>query len=200
MQIKDSLTLDASGLSRSADGYLVGSAKVARAFNVQQYLGREIGLTGDEASRVFGVYRDPDVVFDDASMASLAGRPVTRGHPPSGVSAQSWKDLAVGTMGGRVVRDGEHVVASMAIMDAAAADEVENGARALSAGYTVEIVKDEGIAPDGTPYQYRQSGCFASTMSRICPITTLGQGIPALETVRPSGALRPSPTQKRRST
>lgn len=158
MQIKDSLTLDASGLSRSSDGYLIGDARVARAGNVQQYLGREIGLTGDDAGKVFGIYRDPAVVFDEASMASLAGRPVTRNHPPAGVNAQTWRDLAVGVMGGRVMRDGEHVVASMAIMDATAAAEVEAGARSLSAGYTVEITKDQGVAEDGTPYQYRQSG------------------------------------------
>ncbi|WP_116082096.1 DUF2213 domain-containing protein [Tropicimonas sp. IMCC34011] len=158
MQIKDSLTLDASGLSRSRDGYLVAEARVSRAGNVQQYYGAEIGLTGDDAGRVFGVYRDPDVVFDEASMSSLAGRPVTRGHPPEGVSAKTWKDLAVGAVGGRVVRDGEHVVASMAIMDEAAAVEVERGARALSAGYTVGITKDEGLAPGGEAYQYRQTG------------------------------------------
>jgi len=158
MQIKDSLSLDATGLSRSADGYLVATAKIARAGNVQQYLGRELGMTGDEAGNVFGVYRDPDVVFDEASMASLAGRPVTRNHPPDGVNAQTWRDLAIGTVGGRVVRDGEHVVASMAIMDAAAAAEVEGGARSLSAGYTTGIMQDSGVAPDGTPYQYRQSG------------------------------------------
>lgn len=158
MQIKDSLTLDASGLSRTRDGYLVGQARVSRAGNVQRYFGHELNLDGDDAGKVFGVYRDPETVFDEASMASLAGRPVTRGHPPFGVTADTWKDLSVGAMGGKVVRDGEHVVASMAIMDATAADEVEAGARALSAGYTVGIVKDEGVAADGTPYQYRQTG------------------------------------------
>lgn len=158
MQIKDSLTLDASGLSRTADGYLVGDAKVSRAGNVQLYHGSELNLTGEDAGKVFGVYRDPDVVFDESSMMSLAGRPVTRGHPPEGVDAKTWRELAVGSIGGRIVRDGEHVVAHMAIMDANAANEVEAGARALSAGYTVGILKDEGIAPDGTPYQYRQTG------------------------------------------
>ena len=158
MQIKDSLTVDASGLSRSVDGYLIGTAKVSRAGNVQDYYGYEIGLKGDDEGKVFGVYRDPDVVFDEAAMASLAGRPVTRNHPPEGVNSKTWRDLAVGVMGGRVVRDGEHVVASMAIMDALSADEVEAGASSLSAGYTVGVTKDEGTAPDGTPYQYRQSG------------------------------------------
>lgn len=158
MLMKDCLTLDASGLTRTKDGYLVGQARVSRAGNVQTYLGREMGLTGDDAGKSFGVYRDPDTVFDEASMLSLAGRPVTRGHPPAGVDAKTWRDLAVGHLGARVVRDGEHVVAPMAIMDAAAVAEVEAGARALSAGYTVAIVADEGVAPDGTAYQFRQAG------------------------------------------
>ncbi|TAA11293.1 DUF2213 domain-containing protein [Pseudoxanthomonas winnipegensis] len=158
MHITDCLTLDASGLAFTRDGFLIGDAKVSRAGNVQQYLGRELGLTGDDASRVFGVYRDPATVFDEDSMRSLVGRPVTRGHPPNGVTADNWKELTVGQVGGRVVRDGEHVVAPMAIMDAAAAKEVHGGARALSAGYTCQIVEDAGTAPDGTEYQFRQAG------------------------------------------
>lgn len=158
MIITDCLTLDASGLSLSKDGYLVGEARVSRAGNVQQYSGGELGLTGDSAAKMFGVYRDPDVVFDEASMMSLAGRPVTRNHPPKGVTAESWKDLAVGQMGGTIKRDGEHVVAPMAIMDAAAVKEIKDGARSLSAGYTVEIKAADGVASDGTPYQFKQAG------------------------------------------
>ncbi|MFC7378261.1 DUF2213 domain-containing protein [Brevundimonas sp. GCM10030266] len=158
MIIKDSLTLDASGLKLTRDGFLVGEARVSRAGNVQQYLGRELGLTGDAAAKSFGVYRDPDVVFDSASMMSLAGRPVTRNHPKDAVTAANWKDLAVGQVGGVIRRDGEHVVAPMAIMDATAAKEVHDGARCLSAGYTVDVVPAEGIAPDGTPYQFKQAG------------------------------------------
>lgn len=158
MQIRDSLTVDAAGLTLTRDGYVVGEAKVSRAYNVQQYFGSELGLTGDDAGKVFGVYRDPDVVFDERSMLSLAGRPVTRGHPPGEVNASNWKDLAKGAMGATVKRDGEHVVASMAIMDHDSAKEVLDGARSLSAGYTVSVVRDEGVAPDGTPYQFRQAG------------------------------------------
>lgn len=158
MQIRDSLTVDAAGLTLTRDGYVVGEAKVSRAYNVQQYYGAELGLMGDEAGKVFGVYRDPAVVFDEKSMLSLAGRPVTRGHPDVEVNASNWRDLAKGAMGGTIKRDGEHVVASMVIMDADSAKEVMDGARALSAGYTVSVVRDEGIAPDGTPYQFRQAG------------------------------------------
>ncbi|WCK26639.1 DUF2213 domain-containing protein [Agrobacterium pusense] len=158
MEIRDSLTVDAAGLTLTRDGYVVGEAKVSRAYNVQQYYGAELGLMGDEAGKVFGVYRDPAVVFDEKSMLSLAGRPVTRGHPDVEVNASNWRDLAKGAMGGTIKRDGEHVVASMVIMDADSAKEVMEGARALSAGYTVSVVRDEGIAPDGTPYQFRQAG------------------------------------------
>ena len=158
MIIKDSLTLDASGLAVTSDGYLVGEAKVSRAGNVQSYYGAELGLKGMDALKVFGVYRDPDVVFDEKSMMSLAGRPVTRGHPKSGVSADSWKELTVGQMGGVIKRDGEHVVAPMAIMDSSAVQEVMSGARGLSAGYTVGITAADGVAADGTPYQFKQSG------------------------------------------
>lgn len=158
IRVADSFTVDASGLTLTRDGYLVGNAKIARAGNVQQYLGRELGLTGDDASKVFGVYRDPDIVFDKDSMRSLAGRPITRNHPTEEVTSKNWKDLAKGSVGGTISRDGEHVVASMAIMDAAAVEEVQSGARSLSAGYTVGITKQDGTAPDGTPYQYKQSG------------------------------------------
>jgi hypothetical protein len=158
MIIQDSLTLDASGLALTRDGFLVGEARVSRAGNVQQYLGRELGLTGDQADQSFGVFRDPDVVFDTASMMSLAGRPVTRGHPDGGVTADNWKSLAKGQMGGIVKRDGEHVVASMAIMDVEAVQEVSGGARSLSAGYTVDVIPSVGTAADGTPYQFKQAG------------------------------------------
>lgn len=158
MEIFDALTLDASGLALTNDGYLVGDAKVARGGNVQTYYGYELGISGDGAKKQFGVYRDPDAVFDSASMLSLAGRPITRNHPLRGVTADNWKDLARGQMGGVIRRDGEFVVAPVAIMDATAAQEVMGGARSLSAGYTATIVAADGVAPDGTPYQFKQVG------------------------------------------
>ena len=63
MTIRDSIMCDANSLTRTNDGYLVGPARIARAGNVQMYLGRELGLTGDAAEQSYGVYRDPDVVF-----------------------------------------------------------------------------------------------------------------------------------------
>lgn len=158
MIISDSITVDASGLTVTKDGYLAGMAKIARAGNVQYYLGKELGLTGDDAEREIGVYRDPETVFDKDSMMSLAGRPVTRNHPDTPVTADNWKDLSKGYVGGTVARDGDFVVAPMAIMDSAAVKEVMDGAKSLSAGYTCTVVKDSGTTSNGEAYEYRQEG------------------------------------------
>lgn len=196
MIVQDCLALDASGLTLTRDGYLVGDARVSRAGNVQKYYGHEIGLTGDEAHKVFGVYRDPDVVFHEDSMRSLAGRPVTRNHPAESVTADNWGKLAKGQVGGVIKRDGEHVVAPMAIMDAEAVREVQSGARALSAGYTVEIIKDEGVSPDGEPYQYRQAGALRFNHVAYLPGNNPRAGNTRLGDDR--GA-PPHPSNKRRS-
>ena len=158
MRLRDALICDAHSLTRTADGYLVGPARIARAGNVQQYLGRELGLSGDAAEQSFGVYRDPDVVFNKQSMLTLAGRPVTINHPDEPVTAENHKVLSVGHIGGSVARDGEHIVAQMVITDADAVELAENGHRWLSAGYLVDTIASEGTAPDGTPYQYKQCG------------------------------------------
>lgn len=155
VEIHDSLPIQTDGLRWTKDGYLVGTAKIARAGNVQMYRGHEIGLVSDE---LFGVYRDPSMVFAEDALRSLAHRPVTREHPPGGVNADSWRDLAVGSVGGTIMRDGEYVTAPMVIYDATAAKEVMEGARGLSAGYTCDIEQHDGVAPDGTPYQFRQTG------------------------------------------
>lgn len=158
VEIADAIVVEVDGLTWTRDGYLQGQGKIARAGNVQEYRGWELGLEDDQAQQTFGVYRDPEMVFDKDALRSLAGRPVTREHPPGGVNADTWRDLAVGSIGGTVARDGEYVVAPMVIMDAAAAKEVMDGARGLSAGYTCNLEAKDGVAEDGTPYQFRQVG------------------------------------------
>lgn len=159
MQVHDNISFKVDGgLTVTSDGFLVGDAKVSRAGNIQKYYGLELGLLGEDSGKLFSVYRDPETVFHEDSMLSLAGRPVTRNHPKTPVNADNYKELSVGQMGGVIKRDGEHVVAPMAIMDAAAVAEVQNGARSLSAGYTVDVIAEDGVTPDGEPYQFKQTG------------------------------------------
>ncbi|WFU89468.1 DUF2213 domain-containing protein [Rhizobium sp. CC1099] len=148
MQFEDKLTLDGA-IRRTADGYGVVSAKVARGGNVQLYLGSEVGMADKAAVRV---YRPENEVFKKDAIASYAGVPVTVGHPKNGVSAETWKDLAVGEVGDDVLRDGEFVRVPMMLRDAKAIKTVEDGTRELSMGYSAEVTFADGVTPSGEAF------------------------------------------------
>ncbi|MBY5657172.1 DUF2213 domain-containing protein [Rhizobium leguminosarum] len=148
MQFTDKLTLDGA-IRRTADGYGVVSAKVARGGNVQLYLGSEVGMNDKATVRV---YRPESEVFKKGAIASYAGVPVTINHPKNGVSADTWKDLAVGEVGDDVLRDGEFVRVPMMLRDAKAIKAVEDGKRELSMGYSAEITIADGVTPSGETF------------------------------------------------
>ncbi|TAV89306.1 DUF2213 domain-containing protein [Rhizobium leguminosarum] len=148
MQFTDKLTLDGA-IRRTADGYGVVSAKVARGGNVQLYLGSEVGMNDKATVRV---YRPESEVFKKDAIASYAGVPVTINHPKNGVSADTWKDLAVGEVGDDVLRDGEFVRVPMMLRDAKAIKAVEDGKRELSMGYSAEITIADGVTPSGETF------------------------------------------------
>jgi len=144
-----------TSMRRTANGYLTGSVRCART-GVQDYLRTELGLEGDG---MIAVYRPEMAVFDKASIATYAGKPITLGHPNGGVvDSANWKKLAIGTVGSNVLRDGETVVVDFSIMDADAVQGIEAGTRQVSMGYTTPMVLQDGIAHDGTPYQAVQTG------------------------------------------
>ena len=143
-----------AGFRKTADGYLAGEVRCART-GCQQYLARELGMMGDG---VVTVYRPPEAVFDKASLATYAGKPVTLDHPPVQVTADNWKQYAGGAVGGEIARDGEFVKVPMVLMDAVLINAVHDGTREISMGYTTEIEVGDGVAPDGTKYQAKQTG------------------------------------------
>lgn len=149
MQFIDTVAVDKASIRKTAEGYAVFNARVARAENVQLYLGDEIGHPEMHVVRVF---RPADEVFRQDAMASYAGVPITVGHPKAGVTASNWKDLARGEVGDEVMRDGEFVRVPMMLRDQKAIDEVNRGTRELSAGYSAELVFSDGVSPAGEPY------------------------------------------------
>lgn len=138
---------------RTADGFLVADAKVART-GVQEYLGSEVGR---DDMPVVRVYRPPDEVFAKDAMHSYAYRPVTVDHPAAMVDASTWKGVAAGQTGGEVVRDGEFVRVPLVLMDADAIRAWQGGKRELSMGYTSEIVFSDGVTPEGEQYDAIQT-------------------------------------------
>ena len=137
-----------SAVRRTADGYLVADAFVART-GIQTYLGEELGRPDLLNVRL---YRPPEEVFSDATLRSFAHRPMTNDHPPEQVNAQNWKKYAVGQTGDEVVHDKTRVRVPLVLMDQDAIADYEAGKRELSQGYSSEIDWTDGVTPEGEPY------------------------------------------------
>lgn len=107
----------------------------------------------DTNGKTWREYKPEEEVFKADSLATLDGAPVTELHPEKLVDGANWKAVSVGHLVGAPRRDGDFVVAPIAVQDAGTAGRVE--ARELhdvSAGYTCRIDWTAGITPDGDPY------------------------------------------------
>lgn len=108
-------------------------------------------------------YRPPEEVFADASLSSLGGVPITRGHPPEGVHPGNVREVQLGHVSDlppepRVRVDGsshEWVRAQLVISDGKTLAEIDahpNDSWEVSAGYSCTLDMTPGVAPDGSPY------------------------------------------------
>lgn len=140
-------------IRRLADGRVAAVAKFART-GCYTYAGSEVGRP-DLASVT--VYRDEAEVFSEDAMASFGHKAITLGHPPEGVTAANWKRVSVGFTEGRVARDGGFVEIPLMLADASAVEALDRGERELSAGYSCQLIWGDGVAPDGTKYQAKQT-------------------------------------------
>lgn len=154
LQLHDVMVLEDAALRKTTDGYLAGVARVAKANNIQNYLGREVGRPELATVRVF---RPEAEVFADSSRHSAAFRPFTVEHPAGGVTADNWRAHARGISGGEIARDGDFLRVPLVLMDSAAIAEYEGGKRELSAGYECELDWTPGTTKDGQTYDAVQT-------------------------------------------
>lgn len=154
------------------DGYLVAQAKIARA-GIQVYRGHEVGEPSMDEVRV---YRPEEEVFDRDSMSSYAFRPMTNDHPNRPVDASNWRDLSVGHVGEKVVRDGEFISVPLLLMDSKTIKSYEDGKRELSLGYDTELVWGKGVSPNGEAYDAVQTNIRANHLA----VVTAARGGPDL--------------------
>lgn len=128
------------------EGFLICKDVPIARTGPQDYLARELMLDGDP-DRVITVQRYPEDVFEDATLASLEGKPVTDGHPPENVGPENYAAYTKGHVQ-NVRRDGDYIVADLYINDANLANEVRNNVkREVSCGYLCNYV------PDGSGYK-----------------------------------------------
>jgi len=141
-----------SGTREIDGGFIVTVAKVARV-GVQDYRASEVGLVGNH---IVKVYRPPEEVFADKSLATFSHAPVTIGHPKENVTAENWADLAVGEVSTAVKNDDGWVSIPLILKDKAAIDAVKGGVAEISMGYTSVLDHTSGVLDDGTKYDMIQ--------------------------------------------
>lgn len=133
--------------TRTDEGYVRGEAVVTRT-GVFRYRNAD----GSERLEL----RHPDDVFASASLDTLKMIPVTDGHPDSIVNAENARQLAIGQTGETVRIDGRHIIMSMNITHADGIASIDSGKKELSLGYTVDLVREDGIY-NGERYTHRQT-------------------------------------------
>ncbi len=127
----------------TGEGFLICKNVPIARIGDQQYLGREIGLTGANAERVFTVRRSPEEVFSETALASFEGKPVTDDHPPELLTPDTVTMYLKGHA--ENVRRGagewqDYVVVDLHVQDRGLIDAIQRGKREISCGYECEYV------------------------------------------------------------
>lgn len=91
-------------------------------------------------------YRPPEEAFNDDSLQSIRGKPVTLGHHGMVTADNIGNAKAVGTVLSAARKDGNTIRADVVIYNLDTTD------RELSCGYTTTLDETAGVTPDGEHY------------------------------------------------
>lgn len=137
-------------------GFLHADGISARS-GIQEYYGYELGLSGDDGSKIFNVYRPKEEV--EKSLETFNGAVITNEHPLSGIVTTQDNSLVKGNVSnatGFIGDDGEYYISNKAIItDQKLINDIKNGKRELSAGYSRDLIAESGTHK-GVPYQFVQ--------------------------------------------
>lgn len=99
----------------------------------------------DDDGSIIREFVPEETLFDEESLKSLAGAPVTLQHPPEMVTPSNYKQYSQGSVNGMPRRDGDNLVASMLVIGNEALHAVEyGGVSELSPGYSVDLDETPG--------------------------------------------------------
>lgn len=143
-------------------------ARAART-GVYQYGGSEVDPDNKHGLRdtaLVNVLRDDGTVFDEKSVRSFIGKPVTDDHPAAPVTTTNWRDHARGTIMG-AMRDGDYLAFDLLLTDAEAIAKVDGGKRELSNGYSSDLEFGDFTASDGTKCQARQKSITGNHVALV---------------------------------
>lgn len=118
-------------------GFLYCKGAILGHVGTQLYSGVEVGIT---TKKVVEVKREAQDVFDEASLASFTGKPITLYHPDVTVNSKNIKDYAVGYII-KVWHDEVNIYGDLVIQTEDAVSKVLSGElRDLSLGYNAKLV------------------------------------------------------------
>lgn len=137
------------------DGYLIFREAIVGNIGELVYTERELGWSRDTTP--VKVLREADEVFDENSLASLEGAPVTILHPDFDVNSNNFRSLGHGTVLGKPKRVGDNMVVDIIIHSAELVDLIapeikddetgelrrvlNEGFKDLSLGYSAKLVQ-----------------------------------------------------------
>lgn len=102
------------------------------------YMGRQLGLTGADANKVFSVYRPAEELSDPEAIDSFRLIPFIDEHTMLGDGpglTPAEKKGVHGVFGDRVVFEGDTLYANLRVFSKALADKIRSGKREISCGY-----------------------------------------------------------------
>ncbi len=115
-------------------GFLYCNNVILGNIGEQQYYGYELGF--EDKNKVFTIIRMADEIFNEDSLKTAEGMPVTLGHPKKLLNSYTATDHIKGAVYGDVKADGENMVSNLVIYDKDTIDLVapinDNGERKLS--------------------------------------------------------------------
>ncbi len=116
---------------------------VART-GVQKYLGKELGMDGEEADKIIKVYRTEKEVFSPKTIASFEGKPFTDEHPSDWVTPLNFQVYGKGVVSNvrrGTGKENDLLLADIVVYSQQQIDEIENKwKREISCGYECEYV------------------------------------------------------------
>lgn len=126
-------------MTRTPEGYLICMNVPINRTGSQEYLGSELQLDSRDGNQRIEVLRDADQVFDRATLASFEGKPVCNEHPTEDVDITNNDMYQVGHCQ-NVRQEGDYTVADLYITNPEMIQEIENGKREISCGYTCDFI------------------------------------------------------------
>ena len=176
-KINNTVALNAA-TELTLEGFLRTDAAIL-SVGVGEYGAHELGINGLDPTRTYGVLYSEESVFDDATGASAALKPVTLRHPagwmgPTFVNIFNYQAVAVGSLGEEFRREGNQLLGRVAINQAECLEAVNEGIDQLSVGNHMMLEAAAGEY-EGKAYQFRTKGPILINHVAVVPKARFGE-------------------------